>query len=66
MSFCPVDCAPCANAECRAVCKLTGESQLDACELCGELLEIETRIRICTHCIVGSPPALAAIDRRAR
>jgi len=31
---------------------MTGERRLDVCEQCGELLEIKTRIRICTHCIV--------------
>jgi 3-deoxy-D-manno-octulosonate 8-phosphate phosphatase KdsC-like HAD superfamily phosphatase len=62
MSFCPVDCAPCADAECRAVCKKTGGRRLDICEECGELLEIQARIRICTQCITRSPPVLT-IDR---
>jgi hypothetical protein len=57
MSFCPVDCSSCADVECRAICKLTGERRLDVCEQCGEVLQIETRILICTGCIARSPRA---------
>jgi hypothetical protein len=55
--LCPVDCAACREALCRAegACKLNGEPMLDACHYCGEILAGFSRTLICVSCVDDAP-----------
>lgn len=49
--LCPLDCGACRDPSCRAEgCKLTGETMLDACDLCGEIVTSSSHIVFCASC----------------
>ncbi len=50
--FCTYDCDVCLDAECLSDgCKRSGEPALMACEGCGELYVVTTRVCFCSECL---------------